>query len=435
MSCASLPGNGEALVAVAAPVGSLTANTIYHFRVVAKTSAGTSHGEDGTLTTLKTSATGETTEPAKAAKANDEGLSVQASEGIGKVTIGPYGSNIGGPPLAHSEGEYVQVYHSEGASFKKMEYEDCDLGGAKTIWWENPATGWEPIREPVAVYNEATKCIRVTATETTTPSIAQLSDPRHVGGPAASEQTGKCEPAKKGHFEDGVCTKEKYTEKNGVKTYKGKYEWLPAPVECFALKHGHYAESTCGKEDFSENKKTHEKKYKGDYEKGANAFKVSSGSAIIKVEGQSSVECLTGSSASGSQRGANQGSLTVTLSGCERAGAKCSNKEQPAGTIISEPLETYAYEEGGEYFTTLAAQTMMSFTCSTTEFRLSGTAAGQLKATINTLITSSEASFSEAVGAQELELEETKTQTRNPATLVTKTTTTTEQPVEIKVKT
>ncbi len=429
VACGSLPGKGEAPVAVSAAVSGLSANTVYHFRILAKTSAGTRHGEDETLTTLNTSATGETMEPTKPATAKDEGLSVQASEGTGKVTIGPYGSHIGGPPLADSHGKYVQVYHSEGASFKKMEYEDCELEGAKAIWWEDSATGWEPIREPVAVYDEATKCIKVTATDSTTPSIAQLSDPRHVGGPAASEQIGKCEPAKHGHFEDALCTKEDYKEKNEVRSYKGKYEWLPAPVGCFALKHGKYSEGDCQTEDVKKGQP------KGKYEKGVNSFEVAGGPVVIAAPSQASVQCLGSSSSSGVMRAANQGVVTLTLTGCEHDGVKCASTGEMPGTIVSQPLESYGYEEGGEYFTTLAAQTMMSFTCSGTEFRLSGTAAGQLKATLNGLITSSEASFSATVGAQELELEETKTQTRHPATLTTRTTTTTEQPVEIKVKT
>ncbi len=436
MACGSLPGKGEAPVAVSAAVSGLSPNTVYHFRVVAKTSAGTSHGEDETFTTLMTSATGESTKEGETAKAKDEGLSVQASEGTGKVTIGPYGSNIGGPPLADSHGTYLQVYHSEGASFKKMEYEDCELGGAKAIWWENPATGWEAIQEPVAVYDEETKCIKVTATESTTPSIAQLSDPRHVGGPSAKEQYGKCEPTKHGHFEDAMCTKEKYTEKGQVKSYKGKYEWLPEPVGCFAMKKGHYADGGCTQEDFSENKKTHEKKYKGSYEKGVNSFKVASGSVVFAAPSQSSVQCVGSSSTSGLLRGVNQSSVTLTLTGCERAGAKCTSTGETPGTIVSQPLESYSYEEGDEYFTTLAGRKgMLTFSCSTTEFRLSGAAAGLWKVSLNAPNTSTEATFSEEVGAQELELEETKTQSRYFVTLTTKTTTTTEQPVEIKVGT
>ena len=416
-------------------VQALAANTIYHFRVVAKTSAGTARGEDETLTTLKTSATGEAKSETEPAKAKDEGLSVQASEGTGKVTIGPYGSNIGGPPLAQSEGKYVQVYHSEEATFKKMEYEDCELGEAKTIWWENPSTGWEPIQEPVAVYDEVTKCVKVTATDSTTPSIAQLSDPRHVGGPSANEQFGKCEPTKHGHFEDALCTKEKYKEKNEVRSYKGKYEWLPEPVGCFAQKHGHFEDAGCTKEDFKE--KNGVKSYKGKYEKGVNVAKVEVGPVTIGVPSQSSVDC-TGSASSNVQlRAANQSLVTLTLTGCERAGSKCASANEMPGTIVSQPLESYSYEEGGQYYTTLAAQTLMSFTCSGTEYRLSGTAAGQLRASVNTLITATETTFSEAVGAQELELEETKSQTHTHyagATLSTTTKTTTEQPLEIKLK-
>ncbi len=328
---------------------------------------------------------GETKSESEPAKAKDEKLSVQASEGTGKVTIGPYGSNIGGPPLAQSEGKYIQVYHSEGATFKKMEYEDCELGEAKTLWWENPATGWEPIQEPVAVYDEVTKCITVKATESTTPSIAQLNDPRHVGGPSANEQFGKCEPTKHGHFEDALCTKEKYKEKNEVRSYKGKYEWLPEPVGCFAQKHGHFEDAGCTKEDFKE--KNGVKSYKGKYEKGVNVAKVEVGPVVIGVPSQSSVDCTGSASSNVQMRAANQSLVTLTLTGCERAGSKCASADEMPGTIVSQPLESYSYEEGGEYFTTLAAQTLMSFTCSGTEYRLSGTAAGQLKASLNTLIT------------------------------------------------
>ena len=64
----------------------------------------------------------------------------------------------------------------------EVQYKDCELGGAKTLWWDDPATGWEPITEPTAVYNESTHCITVTATANSRPSVSQLSDPRHVGG-------------------------------------------------------------------------------------------------------------------------------------------------------------------------------------------------------------------------------------------------------------
>jgi hypothetical protein len=51
--CQALPGSGTAPVAVAAAVGSLKANTTYHFRVVATNSAGTHVGVDRTFKTAE----------------------------------------------------------------------------------------------------------------------------------------------------------------------------------------------------------------------------------------------------------------------------------------------------------------------------------------------------------------------------------------------
>ncbi len=50
--CASLPGSGTTPVAVAASAAGLSAETTYHFRVVAENEGGTGEGEDATFTTL-----------------------------------------------------------------------------------------------------------------------------------------------------------------------------------------------------------------------------------------------------------------------------------------------------------------------------------------------------------------------------------------------
>ena len=50
--CASLPGSGSSPVAVSASLAGLSANTTYHFRILATNSGGTSSGGDQTLTTL-----------------------------------------------------------------------------------------------------------------------------------------------------------------------------------------------------------------------------------------------------------------------------------------------------------------------------------------------------------------------------------------------
>jgi phosphodiesterase/alkaline phosphatase D-like protein len=52
VSCSSLPGSGSSPVAVSASVGSLAANTTYHFRISATNSGGTTVGADETFKTL-----------------------------------------------------------------------------------------------------------------------------------------------------------------------------------------------------------------------------------------------------------------------------------------------------------------------------------------------------------------------------------------------
>jgi phosphodiesterase/alkaline phosphatase D-like protein len=50
-ACVPAPGSGESPVAVSASITGLSANTTYHFRVVAKNLGGTSNGSDQTFTT------------------------------------------------------------------------------------------------------------------------------------------------------------------------------------------------------------------------------------------------------------------------------------------------------------------------------------------------------------------------------------------------
>ena len=54
LPCASLPGSGENPVAVSASLGGLSANTTYHFRIVATNLGGPSYGGDQTFTTPPT---------------------------------------------------------------------------------------------------------------------------------------------------------------------------------------------------------------------------------------------------------------------------------------------------------------------------------------------------------------------------------------------
>ena len=349
-----------------------------------------------------------------------------ASGGIGGVTIGHYGANIGGPALALGKGPYFQVYRSAGSTFTKIEYKDCELGGATTLWWDDPATGWEPISEPTAVYDQATHCVTVTATANSRPSVAQLSDPRHVGGPTATEEYGKCVPAKHAHFEDGACTKEKFKEKNGVRSYKGKYEWMPSPVACYPQKHGRYSDSGCTVLDEKKGKP------KGKYEAGQSTFTGSGGSATLEAVGAAGVECQ-GSTSTGTLRAPNEALLQITFTGCTSESGPCNSQGQTGGEIVTEPLESYTYEESSSYFTVLAGSPIMSFSCAHGRLTLSGAAGGQLTAAPNTSITTSESAFRGGLGEQELVLEEAQGRIY-PATLSSVFHSTDTQPLELRAK-
>jgi phage gpG-like protein len=392
-TCTPAPGKGESSVATSAAIASLSANTVYHFRISATNAKGTNVGADQNFTTLATSATAETKEASKPAKASVGGLSVEASGGTGKVTIGPYGSNIGGPPLIKGTGVYIQVYHATGASFQKIQYTDCELGGAKSIWWENPATGWEAIPEPVAVYKESPgpPCITVTATESTKPSVAQLKDPRHRGGPAGNQEYGKCEPAKRGRYSEGACLT--ISEKKGKP--KGKFEWFPDPVTCFAQKKGRYADPGCTA--VSEKKG----KPKGKFEKAANTFTGTSGAMKLEIHGSQPLECES-SSFQGELIAAKIATETITFSGCHQQSNKCQTPGAQTGTIRTPPLESYTYEEGGKYFAVLAGNPVMSFVCAGAQYTLRGALSGEITRGFNAMGTSSESVFKQSVGEQKL---------------------------------
>ncbi|HTY98145.1 MAG TPA: hypothetical protein VMB91_13960 [Solirubrobacteraceae bacterium] len=414
------PGSGEAPVAVSSPVLSkLGINTTYHFRVAARNAFGTSYGTDTTFTTLATFASAETSEPATPAKATDGSLSVEGSGGTGKVTIGPYGKDLGGLPLARSTGAYFQIYRSTTATFTQIVYKDCDLGGAKAIWWDDPATGWEPISEPVAVYSESpTPCVTVTATEKTKPSIAQLSDPRHVGGPAGGQEYGKCLPFKKGRFSDSACGAP--DEKNGKP--KGSFEWFAAPADCFPLKHGRYEDDACQTLDVKKEKP------KGKYELGSNAFTAVAGATRFEGGAAGTLECEA-SSAEGQLQSVQAGSEATTYTGCKQASTKCASAGAPAGTIQAEPVETVAYSEDGKYYTGLAGYPIMKYTCGSTQYKLLGEVSGEASGDLGTMSTHSEAVFKPSVGFQSgLTMEVSNTETLYPTTLTTTVVTTSTDP-------
>jgi hypothetical protein len=180
VACAPEAGEGTSAIAATASIAGLTKNTTYYYRI---TAANGSHhenlrrGEIQTFTTLASSASASTSNPAAPATASDAAVSATASGGTGTVTVGHYGSNIGGPPLIQAGAGYIDVHVGAGSTFSKVEIVDCGVGSATTAWWFDPASGWRQASDQVYAPGRPS-CITVVVTAATSPSLAQLAGTR-----------------------------------------------------------------------------------------------------------------------------------------------------------------------------------------------------------------------------------------------------------------
>ena len=440
-SCTASPGSGTSPVGVTASIIELTPDTVYHFRLVSSNGHGVQQTEDATFTTLAEAAKGKTAEPTVPAKAETEGggLAVEGKGGTGEVTIGAYGSNTGGADLIGAKGTYFQVYRSEGSSFTTVKYTDCELDGAKALWWFNKETGWEPIPASMAVYTAGPPaCITVTATEATSPDIEQLSDPRHVGGEAMNAVTGKCEPAKGGGYngeKESMCTTTD-TVKEKAKG-AGAFEWYGASSEpCFPLKKGFWKVvkelPSANGLPTSECETKDEKKElgAGKYERAENATRGTGGGIALKVSPQEAepvLRCTGSSTLAGEFTSTHHSVETITYTGCEHHKAECQSSNATAdGTVITHQLESYvskAIKENGiekateKYELVLAGKAdqagagrepFMEFECNGVEFTVTGGVEGALSGgfRLNTMAKSLAAGFEPGEGAQEMYVQE-----------------------------
>ena len=141
-------GVGTSAIAASAQLSELAPNTIYHYRVTASNAEDQNdpaHGGDQTFTTFASSDSASTNDPTMPATARDGALSAEASGGTGSVTVGHYGSDIGGPPLPGSSGNYVDVYLGAGANFTKVEITNCEVATGTKAFWYDPASGWQEV--------------------------------------------------------------------------------------------------------------------------------------------------------------------------------------------------------------------------------------------------------------------------------------------------
>jgi YVTN family beta-propeller protein len=430
--CAPALGAGERPVAVSGALASLSPHTSYHYRVSAKNILGTSHGSDRTFTTTASSVSASTMEPAVPAKAEDGALSGTAGEGVGTVTVGVYESDPAGPPPYRSTGVFSDVALAAGSTFEKLEFKDCELKGARNVWWVNGAGSWQPVSSSAVVYTPSPgPCITVTITESTSPDLAQMGGTRFGYGEVGAPEYGKCLAAKDANFTEGACGT--VAEKKGKPDHKGKYEWFAAPVGCYAQKDGNYTESACETVAGKTKKGVFTPDHKGKYEEGAVAVTGTIGPAKLALGVAATIECTAGSS-EGELMGAKTATGRVTLTGCKQGSVKCSSTGEPAETIRTDALESFVYEAAKKVYDELTGSPIMKFSCGSGEVTLNGTVSGEATVDTNSMSAKGETTYRPGLGEQVLSSVEASGRVLETSLTLTETTTST-QPQEINTKT
>jgi hypothetical protein len=417
--------SGTTPVAVSAPLTGLAEATTYHFRVVAQSQNGITHGADQTFATTAALSTGTTTEPEKPAEAElpacapdcktkeeeaEVVLTAKGSEGTGTVAVATYGSEPGGAPLPRPTAKYFDAYRDGGSTFKQVEVRDCELGGAQVLWWYSGTLGWQPIKSPTAVYEEGAKpCITVTVTSTSTPDLEQLTGTRfgtrhgtRHGSALGELAYGKCVAMavvkQAGFFEDSKCQVPSVKNKGTV--LGGKYEWFQAPVRCSPLAKAEYTEAECASR--AQLLKT------GFYEAGNPAFTAKGTLATFSAAGLGNLECKT-STAVGVITEFLTSSETLTFEGCKLLGAPCTSAGAASGRIVSVPIETYLENEGASVWTEFFGEPIATFSCGNEQYVLSGWAYAVTAKVVNTSGKKVELKFSPTpAGEQELFLKSAK---------------------------
>jgi hypothetical protein len=365
--CSTKPGSGASPVAVSAPVTGLKENTTYHFRITATNATGKTDSTDQTFTTLASSASASTSEEKKPAEASDGELSAKASGGTGTITVGKYGSDPGGPHLLGTDKKYVDVYKTTQSSFSTVETEDCELNGAKTLYWYDSQANenkgeWEEVT-PQTYVPGPPACIKTEAKASgTSPTVAQLAGTRF--GAAT-----KIDPP-----EFALCAAAE-TNKEGTKTV---YAGLFTASTCLAKSEGPNG--------------LPEGKYELEVEVlQKSPFSTKATAVTLESSASGSKMACTGEASGGEYTGQRTiGGIELTLTGCAQGGEKCASPGESGGEVASKALEgTLGIEEKGstaakdkiglELTPTVKSGAFMEYSCGTTSVTVRGSVIGTVK--------------------------------------------------------
>ena len=316
-----------------------------------------------------------------------------------------------------------------GSTFKKLEFKNCALKGAKNVWWANANGGWQPVSPSAVVYTPSPgPCLTVTITESTSPDLAQMTGTRFGYGEVGSPEFGKCEAAKNAVFSEAACGT--VAEKKGKPDHKGKYEWFAAPVGCYAQKDGNYTESACKTVAAKKGVPDH----KGKYEKGTGQLHRNYRDGEARDRGRRGLECAGGSS-EGELASPKTAVEQITFKGCKQGAAKCAEHGRASG---NDPhlarLKASSTKRTKRSISELTGNPIMKFSCGSGELTLSGTVSGEATGDTDTMSAKGETTYKPGLGEQVLSSVEASGRVLETALTLTETTTSA-QPQEINGKT
>src|SRR5271166_2271878 len=194
--CSSLPGDGASPVAVSAALPELSAQTTYHYRIVATNPTGTSYGSDGTFETPlapPTAVTGDVTR-------------VGEVSAVLNATVNPNGGTV---------------------SDCHFEYGTSESYGTNVACSSLPGNGTNPVPVAASISGLNPKTIyhyRIVATNSG--GTGRGADAQLTTATPVLPEIGRCVTLAKatGRYASGFCT----TKSAGENT--GKYEWQPWPA-------------------------------------------------------------------------------------------------------------------------------------------------------------------------------------------------------------
>jgi phosphodiesterase/alkaline phosphatase D-like protein len=367
--CSSLPGSGSSPVEVSAAVGSLSANTTYHFRISASNPGGASFGSDHTLTTLPNPPTVET---AAASPSTQTATTLNA-------TVNPNGGEVSSCRFEYGStetyGSSAPCSASPGSGSSPVEVSAAvgSLSANTTYHFRISATNsggtssgsdrtLKTLPNPPTVLTAAASSLtQSTATvhASVNPNEGAVSDCHFEYGTSSSYgSSAPCSPAP-GSGGAPVAVSASLASLAPNTTYHFRIsasnpggasfgsdhafatlEGLPELGRCSAVPaqagvhHGRYADSECV---------TRSETSTGEFEWQSGvaraATKASGGRSIIETVGKAKFICK-GEAASGEYTGPKSETVQLALTGCENATkVSCQSEGAPAGVIRAFPLE------------------------------------------------------------------------------------------------